>query len=219
MSLVAAGYLNTTHQVHLDKQLRKQDTGNERKMRFSRECTCRSSAPRALNIGEINGNYPSCTLSLEVAKWGAAGTLVPSFSNWLCMPARSIFPLKLHFACIWFPFLLLFKWFILFRRRIRSHFDQIFRTFQTLKATDYKEGRTKQWSKIKIEDKPLIFEVRNQQTTSKTRFKGLKGLSALLATSGSLLLNNYREDLNHTGADERGLNIGQQQAFGPRHRH
>lgn len=71
-----------------------------------------SSVPRALSVKQINGNSQSYTRSLQVAERGAEGTLVPSLSNWLGLLARSIFPLKLHFPCIWFLFLPLLKWFI-----------------------------------------------------------------------------------------------------------
>lgn len=71
-----------------------------------------SSVPRALSLKQINGNSQSCNRSLQVAEWGAEGTLVPSLSNWLGLHARSIFPLKLHFPSLWFLFLPLLKWFI-----------------------------------------------------------------------------------------------------------
>lgn len=59
---------------------------------IKRPHTHTSSLPKALNVKEINGNYRSCRRSLKVAKEGAEGTLVPRFSNWLCMLVCCIFP-------------------------------------------------------------------------------------------------------------------------------
>lgn len=100
------------HRGHLEHKLEHPGWRQAGQNEMYRKSTGPSSVPRALNVKQINGNSQSCTRSLQVAEWGAEGTLVPSLSNWLGLLARSIFPLKLHFPCIWFLFLPLLKWFM-----------------------------------------------------------------------------------------------------------